>query len=56
MDTGPLKLRLYLDTEELIRDMEKLEDGTLTLPTVSAVSVEIEGIGKEEVTIWLAEK
>lgn len=52
MDTG-IQLRLKMDCAELMRDLERIEDGELELPTVSAVKVEVDGFFKEDVPLWL---
>ncbi len=47
-------VRISLGTEELDRDIERIENGELELPTVSAVTVTING-KTEETPVWLGE-
>jgi len=46
---------LSIDASELERDLERIEDGELELPTVSAVKVSCDGIFEDQVLIWLPE-
>lgn len=46
-------LTLSMDASELERDIERIEDGKLGLPTVSAIRVSVEGIFEEDVPVWL---
>ena len=55
MVTGGMFVRISLGTEELDRDLDRIEDGELSLPTVSAVTISIDGMPAEEVPVWLAE-
>ena len=48
-----MTVSLSIDASELERDLERIEDGELELPTVSAVRIYVDGCGAEEVPIWL---
>ncbi len=51
-----LVVRLSVDSSELERDLERIEDGELQLPTVSAVRLECKGCKtdfSEDVPIWI---
>jgi hypothetical protein len=48
-----MTVTLSIDASELERDLERIEDGELELPTVSAVKVSWGGIFEESVPIWL---
>ena len=50
-----MTVTLSIDASELERDLERIEDGELELPTVSAVRISCEGIFQEEVAVWLPE-
>ncbi len=47
-------VRVSFGTDELDRDIERIENGELELPTVSAVTVTING-KTEETPVWLGE-
>ncbi len=55
MDSEQLTVTLSLDASELERDLERIEDGELSLPTVSAVKVLIDGVFEESFPICLPE-
>ena len=48
-----MTVTLSIDASELERDLERIEDGELELPTVSAVKVSCDGVFEESVPIWL---
>jgi hypothetical protein len=48
-----MTVRLSVDASELKRDLERIENEELELPTVSAVKVSCDGIFEEQVPIWL---
>jgi hypothetical protein len=50
-----LTITLSIDASELERDVERIENEELELPTVSAVKVSCDGVFKEDVPIWLPE-
>ena len=50
-----MSVSLSLDASELERDLERIEDGELELPTVSAVRYCIDGKDAGEIPIWLPE-
>ncbi len=50
-----MTVTLSIDASELERDLERIEDGELEFPTVSAVKVSCDGVFKESVLIWLSE-
>ena len=50
-----MTVTLSIDASELERDLERIEDGELELPTVSAVQVSCDGVFTESVPIWLPE-
>ena len=56
MDPGALTIRISLTTDELDRDLERIEDGDLELPTVSAISIEADGIFSEEIPVFLQDE
>jgi len=47
-------VRISLGTDELDCDIERIENGELELPTVSAVTITING-KTEETPVWLGE-
>ena len=49
-----MSIMLSIDTSELKCDLERIEDGELELPTVSAVQYCINGKDAEEIPIWLS--
>jgi hypothetical protein len=49
-------VRIVADMSELETDLERLANGKLSLPTVSAVSVFIDDTHIEEIPIYLEEK
>jgi hypothetical protein len=51
-----MTVTLSIDASELKRDLERIEDGELELPTVSAVKVSCDGVFGEQVVIWLSEQ
>jgi hypothetical protein len=51
-----MTVTLSIDASELERDLERIEDGELELPTVSAVQVSCDGVFEEQVPIWLPEQ
>ena len=48
-----LVVLLSVDASELKRDLERIEDGELQLPTVSAVRISCEGAFQEDVPVWV---
>ena len=48
-----LVITLSVDASELERDLERIEDGELQLPTVSAVRIKCDGAFLEDLPIWL---
>jgi hypothetical protein len=48
-------VRLLVDASELERDLERIEEGELELPTVSAVRICCDGVFDEDFPIWLPE-
>ena len=48
-------ISLSIDASELKQDLERIENGELELPTVSAVQICCDGIFKESVLIWIQE-
>ena len=56
MDPGSLTIRISLTTDELVRDLERIEDGDLELPTVSAISIEVDGIFTEAILVFLQDE
>ncbi len=50
-----LTVSLSIDASELERDLERIDDGELELPTVSAVKVKCDGVFEEELVVWLPE-
>ena len=56
MATAPgIVVRLLVDASELERDLERIEEGELELPTVSAVQICCDGVFDEDFPIWLPE-
>jgi hypothetical protein len=56
MATAPgIVVRLLVDASELERDLERIEEGELELPTVSAVRICCDGVFDEDFPIWLPE-
>ena len=56
MATAPgIVVRLLVDASELERDLERIEEGELELPTVSAVRMCCDGVFDEDFPIWLPE-
>ncbi|MHB1952466.1 MAG: hypothetical protein ACYCOU_01860 [Sulfobacillus sp.] len=51
-----ISISLSVDTSELERDIERIENGELEIPTVSAILVRCDGIFEEEMVIWLPEE
>jgi hypothetical protein len=51
-----MTVTLSIDASELERDLERIENEELELPTVSAVKVSCDGVFEEQVTIWLPEQ
>ena len=51
-----MTVTLSIDASELKRDLERIEDGELELPTVSAINVSCDGVFGEQVVIWLSEQ
>ena len=58
MDSGLVTIRISVNADELDRDLERIEDGRLGLPTVSAIAIEADGIFNEEIPVYqiLADK
>ena len=54
--TSGMTVTLSIDASELERDLERIEDGKLELPTVSAVRYCIDGKYAGEIPIWLPEQ
>jgi hypothetical protein len=50
-----ISVTIALDTSELQHDLERIENGELELPTVSAVRVSCEGAFDEDIPLWLPE-
>ena len=50
-----MTISLSIDASELKQDLERIENGELELPTVSAVQICCDGIFKESVLIWIQE-
>ena len=51
-----LAISLSVDASELKHDLDRIEDGELELPTVSAVRIEVKGCKadfSEDVPVWL---
>jgi hypothetical protein len=51
-----MTVTLSIDASELERDLERIEDGELQVPTVSAVRIECRGCKadfSEDVPVWL---
>jgi hypothetical protein len=48
-----ISIEIVADTSELECDLERIEAGDLTLPTVSAVSLLIDGRVIEDVPVYL---
>ena len=48
-----LVVSLSVDASELERDVERIEDGELQVPTVSAVRISCDGDFQEDVPVWL---
>ncbi len=51
-----MTVTLSIDASELERDVDRIREGELELPTVSAVRICIEGVSEEDVAIWLSEQ
>jgi hypothetical protein len=51
-----MTVTLSIDASELERDLERIENEELELPTVSAVKVSCDGFFEEQVPIWLPEQ
>ncbi len=54
--TSGMTVTLSIDASELECDLERIEDGKLELPTVSAVRYCIDGKYAGEIPIWLPEQ
>jgi hypothetical protein len=50
-----MTVTLSIDASELERDLERIDNGELESPTVSAVQVSCDGVFEEQVVIWLSE-
>jgi len=50
-----LVVALSVDASELERDLERIEDGELKLPTVSAVRISCDGAFQEDVPVFIQE-
>ena len=50
-----MTVTLSIDASELERDLERIENEELELPTVSAVQVSCDGVFTESVPIWRPE-
>lgn len=50
-----LCVTLRIDAREAELDIERIENGELELPTVTAVHVSCDGIFEEDLPIWLDE-
>ena len=48
-------IEVAVDASELRRDIERIEDGEIELPTVSAVRICCDGIFDEDLLVWLPE-
>jgi group I intron endonuclease len=55
MPASGMTVTLSIDASELERDLERIDNGELELPTVSAVQVSCDGVFEEQVVIWLSE-
>ncbi len=53
---GCSAITIRIDAAELERDVERLKNGEIELPTVSAVRIVSEGLFDEDVIIWLSDK
>ena len=51
-----MTVTLSIDASELERDLERIENEELELPTVSAVKISCDGVFEEQVLIWLPEQ
>jgi hypothetical protein len=51
-----MTVTLSIDASELKRDLERIENEELELPTVSAVKFSCDGVFEEQVPIWLPEQ
>lgn len=56
MDSGLVTIRISVNADELDRDLERIEDGELGLPTVSAIAIEADGIFSEEIPVYLQDE
>jgi hypothetical protein len=54
--TDSIAVTLSIDASELKRDLERIGDGELELPTVSAFRVLCDGFFEEQVPVWLPEQ
>jgi hypothetical protein len=50
-----MTVMLSIDASELEHDVERIENGELDLPTVSAVRICCDGIFDEDLLVWLPE-
>ncbi len=50
-----IAVHISIGTEELARDLERIEDEELELPTVSSVAIKVNG-KTEEAVVWLEGK
>ena len=50
-----IEVTLEVDASELKRDVERIENGELDLPTVSAVRICCDGIFDEDLLVWIPE-
>jgi hypothetical protein len=50
-----IEVTLEVYASELKRDVERIENGELDLPTVSAVRICCDGIFDEDLLVWLPE-
>lgn len=55
MPIGSVRVSISVDASELKADIERIENGELTLPTVSAIHVYCDGVFEEDIPLWLPE-
>jgi hypothetical protein len=49
-------MEITIDATELEGDIQRLQDGEIELPTVSALRITSEGIFDEELVLWLSDE
>lgn len=50
-----ISIHLSVDASELERDIERIENGELEVPTVSAIVICCDGVFEEGIPVWLPE-